>query len=52
MVLSPVSCFFHVTGALNTDWDGEGGAKGRLKVAVDSFQLEGPVVDGVRLGSA
>eukprot|EP00904_Undaria_pinnatifida_P000278 jgi/Undpi1/10250/HiC_scaffold_28.g12703.m1 len=38
-------------GALNTDWDGEGGAKNRLKEAVDSFRLEGLVVDGVRLGA-
>lgn len=39
-------------GALNTDWDQEGGAKDRLKSAVDSFQLEGLVVNGVRLGAA
>lgn len=38
-------------GALNTDWDQEGGAKDRLKEAVDSFRLEGLVVDGVRLGA-
>eukprot|EP00752_Nemacystus_decipiens_P004405 g4024.t1 len=39
-------------GALNTNWDQEGGAKERLKVAADSFRLEGLVVDGVRLGAA
>lgn len=39
-------------GALNTDWEQEGGAKERLKVAADSFHLEGLVVDGVRLGAA
>ncbi|CAM9462493.1 unnamed protein product [Scytosiphon promiscuus] len=38
-------------GALNTDWDQEGGAKDRLKVAADSFRLEGLVVSGVRLGA-
>lgn len=43
---------FPLTGALNTDWDGEGGAKNRLKEAVDSFRLEGLIVDGVRLGGA
>lgn len=42
---------FSSPGALNTDWDGEGGAKNRLKEAVDSFRLEGLVVDGVRLGA-
>ena len=42
---------FLLPGALNTDWDGEGGAKNRLKEAVDSFRLEGLVVDGVRLGA-
>lgn len=46
------SCPLLVPGALNTDWDQEGGAKDRLKVAVDSFQLEGLIVDGVRLGAA
>lgn len=40
-----------LTGALNTDWDGEGGAKNRLKEAVDSFRLEGLIVDGVRLSA-
>lgn len=40
-----------LAGALNTDWDGEGGAKNRLKEAVDSFRLEGLIVDGVRLGA-
>lgn len=39
-------------GALNTDWEQEGGAKERLKVAADSFRLEGLVVGGVRLGGA
>lgn len=39
-------------GALNTDWEQEGGAKERLKVAADTFHLEGLVVDGVRLGAA
>lgn len=38
-------------GALNTDWEQEGGAKDRLKVAADSFHLEGMVVNGVRLGA-
>ncbi|CAN0160305.1 unnamed protein product [Ectocarpus sp. 4 AP-2014] len=38
-------------GALNTDWDQEGGAKDRLKVATDSFRLEGLIVEGVRLGA-
>lgn len=42
---------FPLAGALNTDWDGEGGAKNRLKEAVDSFRLEGLIVDGVRLGA-
>lgn len=39
-------------GALNTDWEQEGGAKERLEVVADSFRLEGLVVDGVRLGAA
>lgn len=39
------------SGALNTDWDQEGGAKERLKVSAESFRLEGLIVDGVRLGA-
>ncbi|CAM9837493.1 unnamed protein product [Discosporangium mesarthrocarpum] len=45
--------FFIVwAGALNTDWEGEDGAKDLLHGVVDSFQLEGMVVNGVRLGPA
>ncbi|CAM9478248.1 unnamed protein product [Ascophyllum nodosum] len=39
-------------GALNTDLDQDKGTRGRLKEMVDSFRLEGMVVDGVRLGAA
>lgn len=41
----------NLSGALNTDWDQEGGGKNRLREAVDSFRLEGLTVKGVRLGS-
>lgn len=50
--LTGQSPLLHYLGALNTDWEQEGGAKDRLKVAADSFRLEGLVVDGVRLGVA
>lgn len=43
--------FASPSGALNTDWDQEGGAKERLKVSAESFHLEGLIVDGVRLGA-
>ncbi|CAM9148557.1 unnamed protein product [Choristocarpus tenellus] len=38
------------SGALSTDWNNEGGAKDKMKAVADSFQLEGLVVNGIRLG--